>query len=273
MSSLKLYLVLSFLFFSVQAENKTEIEPLDPSKKLIVIMLDGFGWNYFQQPGLLHPGYERFKKEGVVAEYVQPIFPSSSFESWTTISTGLYPEKHQILGNYMYDRQTGDKLAVNNNIMSGKPKWWQGHTPIWASLTHQGFNVTLQHWSRCDISFTIENQTILPKNCIPFSTQFLPTLDTFKSELHQTYEAMKADEYDAGFIYCNEIDSIGHAYGPDANETRDAILKVDDIIYDFMNHMRDKHFEINLMVLGDHGMTKSSSFVRVLAVLKSQTEN
>jgi predicted AlkP superfamily pyrophosphatase or phosphodiesterase len=34
------------------------------------------------------PNLKRFISEGVSAEYVQPIFPSMSFPSWTTIVTG-----------------------------------------------------------------------------------------------------------------------------------------------------------------------------------------
>ena len=58
-------------------------------EKMVVIMLDGCRWDYFSRAAAEHPGYQKFKDEGVVANYVQPIFPASSLQSWTTISTGL----------------------------------------------------------------------------------------------------------------------------------------------------------------------------------------
>ena len=57
-------------------------------KKLVVIMLDGCRWDYFSRSPQIHPGFTKIKNEGVVAKYVQPILPSNSFPSWTTIATG-----------------------------------------------------------------------------------------------------------------------------------------------------------------------------------------
>ena len=36
------------------------------------------------------PAFARFASEGVKADYVQPIYPSISMPSWTTIVTGAY---------------------------------------------------------------------------------------------------------------------------------------------------------------------------------------
>ena len=58
-------------------------------EKLVVMMLDGFRWNYFDHFGPDEiPAFQRFMENGVKAEYVQSIFPSKSFPSWTSIATG-----------------------------------------------------------------------------------------------------------------------------------------------------------------------------------------
>ena len=75
--------------------------------KLIVVMLDGCRHDYFSRNETNHPGFQHFKNQGVVAEYVQPIYPSSSFESWTSISTGLYPNK-------IYQVTRGSRHCLNN---------------------------------------------------------------------------------------------------------------------------------------------------------------
>ena len=81
MSKLLLWLIFAILI----AHGNTADLPTD--QKLIVVMLDGCRWDYFtHNPGL--SGFQKIKEGGVVADYVQPILPSSSFESWTTISTG-----------------------------------------------------------------------------------------------------------------------------------------------------------------------------------------
>jgi predicted AlkP superfamily pyrophosphatase or phosphodiesterase len=81
MSKLLLWLIFAIL---IACGNTSDL-PTD--QKLIVVMLDGCRWDYFtRNPGL--SGFQKIKEGGVVADYVQPILPSSSFESWTTISTG-----------------------------------------------------------------------------------------------------------------------------------------------------------------------------------------
>ena len=57
--------------------------------RLAVILLDGFRWDYADRMAAEEiPNLKWFVSGGVRAEYVQPIFPSSSFPSWTTIVTG-----------------------------------------------------------------------------------------------------------------------------------------------------------------------------------------
>ena len=51
-------------------------------------MFDGLRWDYFNVQD--HPGFSKIKENGAVADYVQPILPSSSFQSWTTIATGTF---------------------------------------------------------------------------------------------------------------------------------------------------------------------------------------
>lgn len=57
--------------------------------KLVTILLDGFRWDYLDRLGPEEvPNFSSFITDGVKADYVQPIYPSISFPSWTTIATG-----------------------------------------------------------------------------------------------------------------------------------------------------------------------------------------
>ena len=53
-------------------------------------MLDGFRADYAtrEDPSTV-PTLTRFEREGVMAKYVQPIYPALSMPSWTTIVTGM----------------------------------------------------------------------------------------------------------------------------------------------------------------------------------------
>jgi ectonucleotide pyrophosphatase/phosphodiesterase family protein 6 len=46
--------------------------------KLLVLMIDGFKWDYFDNPRLDLPGFKQLFNEGVKSEYLEPVFPSLS---------------------------------------------------------------------------------------------------------------------------------------------------------------------------------------------------
>ncbi len=59
------------------------------SEKLMIIMLDGFRYDYIDRLTEEQiPNFYKIVNGGVRAEYVQPPFPSKSWPGWTTISTG-----------------------------------------------------------------------------------------------------------------------------------------------------------------------------------------
>ena len=62
-----------------------------------MISLDGFRWDYVER--FNPPHLSGFIKNGVKAESLIPSFPSKTFPNHYTIATGMYPDKHGILGN------------------------------------------------------------------------------------------------------------------------------------------------------------------------------
>ena len=62
----------------------------------------------------------------------------SSLKQNDHVLSGLFSENHQILGNTIYDRDSGESFELHDDTATENPKWWQGHIPIWTSLTHQG---------------------------------------------------------------------------------------------------------------------------------------
>ena len=58
------------------------------ARKLLMMLVDGFRWDYFNLPGLHLKGFPRFMREGVKADYMIPDFPTNSFPNYKTIETG-----------------------------------------------------------------------------------------------------------------------------------------------------------------------------------------
>lgn len=66
----------------------TSFYHLPKDKKVILILADGVRYDYVKDKSLT--GFSRMAKNGVKAEYVQPIFPSNSYPNWYTIVTGKF---------------------------------------------------------------------------------------------------------------------------------------------------------------------------------------
>jgi predicted AlkP superfamily pyrophosphatase or phosphodiesterase len=50
------------------------------------------------------PTLSRFRDEHAAPPYMRPAFPTKTFVNHHTIATGLHPEQHGVLDNYMFDR-------------------------------------------------------------------------------------------------------------------------------------------------------------------------
>ena len=54
--------------------------------KLVVILMDGFRWDYFQHVHL--PGFAEMAQEGVKSDYIIPDYPSISYPNYYSLMTG-----------------------------------------------------------------------------------------------------------------------------------------------------------------------------------------
>ncbi|KAF8938263.1 hypothetical protein BGZ58_001252 [Dissophora ornata] len=106
----------------------------DPT--VIVLSYDGLRADYLNRgftPNILSVG-----AKGVIAEYMQPSFPTLTFPNHYTMSTGLYPSSHGIIANMFHDPNLNDDFNYKIPEKSWDPKWWGGE-PVSASLSFYRF--------------------------------------------------------------------------------------------------------------------------------------
>lgn len=221
---------------------------------LIVILLDGFRWDYLdihKRGGF--PGFDKFLDDGVRAEYLNPTYPPNSFPNWHTIVTGLYPESHGIVGNFMYDEERNASFNLNHLETTSDPLWWQDSEPLWITTTKSGLDTALFLWSRCDVPW---EGKILPKYCVPFE-ETPPNTQLFVKNLNQAVDMIQNEGYKLAMVYEEVIDTQGHAYGPTSPEVTVALRDVDLALQGLWEDLaaRDMLNTTNVVVLSDHGMT------------------
>ena len=75
----------TFIFLSVNVLIRTT-----SGSRLLLILLDGFRWDYLEQDGHMLPGFQSILLQGVQAEYMLPVYPTLSYPNYYSIMTGQF---------------------------------------------------------------------------------------------------------------------------------------------------------------------------------------
>lgn len=220
---------------------------------LIVILLDGVRWDYVSiHRGNGLPGFERFFSQGAAAEYVNPAFPTNSFPNWHTIVTGLYPESHGIIGNYIYDREALKVFSIDDLEGAKDPAWWSDAEPFWITATKGGLQSALFLWSRCDVPW---DGGVLPRHCDPFRFA-APNTDNMVQNFRQAVDMIQNQGYSLAMVYDGIIDTQGHYFGPASSEVAAAVRDTDAALQQLWKDLSDRNMidNVNVVLVSDHGM-------------------
>lgn len=214
---------------------------------VILISADGFRSDFavkYNAKNLLTLG-----KQGVVADYMQPSFPSLTFPNHYTIVTGLYPSHHGLVDNSFYDRARQLTYGMQDKKMVADP-YWYGGTPLWVLAEQQQMIAASFYWVASEAPIQ----------------QLPPTYHYYYNEkigIEQRIETVKQwlalpKEKRPHFIsfYFPEVDHAAHSFGPDSKETGDAVQFVDESIGKLQAVAAASGLPINFVFVADHGMAK-----------------
>lgn len=223
---------------------------------VILISIDGGRWDYLQK--YAPPTLNALAAQGVRAERMVPCFPSSTFPNHYTLVTGLRPEHHGIVSNSMFDPAMRAEFALGNHPGPRESRWWGGE-PIWVTAAKQGVPTACMfwpgseaeinggrpdRWERYDWKLSSDQRTDQVLDWLKLPASERPRLIT---------------------LYFDIVDGAGHAFGPDASETREALLVVDQAIKRLVDGVHALSLEdlVNYVVVADHGMTEVSADRRI----------
>lgn len=118
----------------VSGQGSGGINQADQQNKpyVILVSLDGFRADYLERFDLSN--FQRMIKEGVRADSLIPVFPSVTAPNHYSIVTGLYPERHGIVGNVFYDPK---REQVFDHQTHHDGTWYRGQ-PLCLTAEMQG---------------------------------------------------------------------------------------------------------------------------------------
>jgi len=212
---------------------------------VILVSIDGYRYDYTSKYS--PPVISQFMSAGTSTKELLPVYPSKTFTNHYSIVTGLFAENHGIVANSFYDplRKEEYNLSNSENVRDGT--WYNG-TPIWVAAEQQGMLAANYFWPGSEAAI----QGVRPSYFIPY--------DEKKSLVERINQVKKwldlSPNQRPHFItlYFSEVDSAGHKYGPQSNEVKEAVFKVDRAIGHLVEQMKTVPLPVNIIIVSDHGM-------------------
>jgi phosphonoacetate hydrolase len=229
--------------------------------KILIIVIDGCSSEYISRETT--PNIYRIAKQGF-CKGVKAAIPSVTNVNHATILTGKFPSEHGVVGNYYYDRETGEQGFIESpdfirsdtilNLMHQK-----GATT--ALLTVKG-KVLEVFGKGVDFCISVQNPDDILVRCLDLPLP--PPVGSLEANgwiLEACYRLLKKNNPDV--VYCTTNDYMMHNYAPDTEEAIKQMQEIDawiGEIYD-LDHSRE------IYITADHGMSKKTHLVNLQAVM------
>ena len=218
---------------------------------LLLVSFDGWRWDYDTKAPAPH--VRALMARVVRAEGLIPSFPSKTVPNHYTIATGLYPGHHGMVANIIRDPQSGRLFERTNRAEVENPMWWGGD-PIWNVAQRAGLTAATMFW----VGSEAPVGGMRPRYWREFD-EAVPGTDRIDQVL-TWLDLPPSERPDFITLYLNEVDTMGHWYGPDSTQVRDAIVRTDGQFGTLLAGLRARGLidTTNLVLVSDHGMTPTT---------------
>ena len=223
------------------------INRADQQKKpyVILISLDGFRADYLDRFDL--PNFRELMNHGVRAQGLMPVFPSITRPNHYSIVTGLYPERHGIVGNVFYDPARKEVFYDESTL---RDRTWYRGQPIWITAERQGMVAACYLWVGCATQSQGGRLRHLAPDGPQISNQLL--VDQILAWLQ-----LPPDRRPHFLtLYMDDMDEAGHRFGADSPEIRLAAQGMDQTLGLLLDRLKTLSIrdQIYVVIVSDHGM-------------------
>ncbi|MFH4968761.1 ectonucleotide pyrophosphatase/phosphodiesterase [Gaetbulibacter sp. M240] len=221
---------------------------------VIMVSIDGFRYDYAEKYGAKN--ILALAKNGSSTTRLIPSFPSKTFPNHYTLATGLYPEHHGIVFNSFYDKSTNKNYGISNRKAVENGDWYGG-IPIWNLAQIQGMCAASYFWvgSEADINGMHPKYYYSYNKKTPYEYRVKRVLEWLQlPDLVRPHMIT---------LYFSLVDTQGHKYGPNSEETKQAVLYVDEQIGALRDQLKNLNLPVYLVVTSDHGMSEVSHLINI----------
>jgi ectonucleotide pyrophosphatase/phosphodiesterase family protein 5 len=221
------------------------VDIVKPKPYVLLISLDGFRWDYIDKykPAFL----SEFAKESARLTSLRPAFPTKTFPNHISIVTGSYPENHGIVANRFYAPDLKKIYNIKDSKTVTNPDFYL-RKPLWVIAEEQDMRTASYFWPGSEAAIT----GIYPSHYKKYNHN-ASHQERIEGVLNW-YKLPSSERPQLITTYFHDIDSAGHRFGQDSPELIAAINNVDDTIREMVNMVRLLDFEVNIVIVSDHGM-------------------
>lgn len=236
------FLLLALLIYSSFSHAKDDKN--SASNTVVLVSLDGFRWDYIEKHGAKN--LAAIAKSGVRATKMRPVYPTKTFPNHISIITGLLPINHGVVDNRFCDTQRNECYSMGKG--KDDSTWFNG-IPLWNLASMQGLKSAAYFWPESDARFN----GMLPDYFYHYSKH-----SDYQNRIDQIIQWLTlpaAQRPQLVVSYFSLVDSMGHEYGPDAEQTKQAVREVDVLMGQLQQRLNELEQNVNLVIVSDHGMS------------------
>jgi len=229
----------------------------DPKPLTLLISIDGFKPEYLKKESA--PTLYQLAQQGASSKGMMSVFPSYTFPNHYSIVTGLYPDHHGIVNNSMKDPQIPEPFRLSSKSAVANSAWWEDGTPVWVTAQKNGLITSTLFWPGSEAKI----KGIQPNDWLVYDKNMLPPerVNTLLEWLNRPNDRRA----DFATLYFEDVDSMGHRFGPNSNEVKRAVSEIDRAIENLILGLDRLHLLsiTTIIIVSDHGMAEVSSNQRI----------
>ena len=222
---------------------------------VIVISMDGVRHDISKNNDL--DAFKRMEKNGVRAEYLIPVFQSTTYPAHVSLATGVYPDKHGILHNSFLDKEKG-RFSYDADAN------WLDVPPIWVLAEQQNIRSAVFFWVGSETDW----------HSIGASYRRAPFDANIKEEvkIEQILNWLDMNDEERPRLimsYWDGTDELGHLQGPSSDDINQQIARQNSLLNGLLSEIdkREAWGYVTIFVVSDHGMTEVNHYIDLEALL------
>ncbi|GAA4472289.1 alkaline phosphatase family protein [Enteractinococcus fodinae] len=222
---------------------------LPRARSAILLLVDGLGLEQLEQYSAHAPFLRKALKQQTEAQTeLSTIYPSTTAAALSSLGTGLSPGEHGLVGYDVYDP---DRDTVINQLGGWDertdPQTWQPAPTIFQQLNEQRL-AGVHDIEPVTVSLPAFEESALTRAALQ-GPRFIghETLTArFAQAAHEAQHPGKLI-----YLYANELDKVGHQYGPGSDEWLEVLEELDAQARRMVRKLPEGTVAA---VTGDHGM-------------------